>query len=126
MAFGAAHLGYPALTASLVPAWLPWHLAWVYLTAATYIAAGIALVVGRCARLAAALSAAQMALFGLLVWLPRIALGSRDADTLNETAISFMLAASGWVMATVIAHRYAAVGSERGAEIRDRPLKTAS
>jgi len=56
----------------------------------------------------------QMALFGLLVWLPRIVLGSRDADTLNEAAISFMLAASGWVMATVIARRHAAVRSETG------------
>ena len=123
IAFGAAHLGYPALTASLVPAWLPWHLGWVYLTAATYVSAGLALVIGRCARLAAALSAMQMALFGLLVWLPRIVLGSRDADTLNEAAISFMLAASGWVMATVIARRHAAVRSETGADIRGTPLK---
>jgi uncharacterized membrane protein len=126
IAFGAAHLGYPALTASLVPAWLPWHLAWVYVTAATYIAAGVALVVGPYARPAAALSALQMALFGLLVWLPRIALAPRDADTLNETAISFMLAASGWVIATDIAHRSAAKWSATAAKISGATLETAS
>lgn len=125
IAFGAAHLGYPALTASLVPSWLPWHLAWVYLTAAAYIAAGIALVAGRWPRLAATLSSLQMALFGALVWLPRIALGQRDADTLNETAISFTLAVSGWVIATAIAHRHAIDGSATGASTRGAPLETA-
>jgi hypothetical protein len=39
-----------------------------------------------------------MALFGLLVWVPKIAAGARDADTWSETAISFALAASGWVI----------------------------
>ncbi len=126
IAFGAAHLGYPALTASLVPAWLPWHLTWVYVTAATYIAAGIALVVGPYARPAAGLSALQMALFGLLVWLPRIALAPRDAETQNETAISFILAASGWVIATAIAHRSAAEGSATEAKISGATIETAS
>lgn len=100
IAFGVSHLGYLTVTASLVPKWIPWHVAWVYFTAGTYVAAGTALVVGRVARTAAALSALQMALFGVLVWLPRIAGGARDLDTLNETAISFALAVSGWVVAT--------------------------
>jgi len=103
IAFAAGHLGYVTLTASLVPGWLPSHVGWVYLTAATYAAAGVALVTGRFSRLAAALSALQMALFGVLVWLPKIAAGARDMDTLNETAISFGLAASGWVLANALA-----------------------
>lgn len=102
IAFAAGHLGYLALTASLVPVWLPWHVGWVYLTAATYAAAGIALLAGRFTRLAATLSALQMALFGVLIWLPKIAAGARDMDTLNETAISFALAASGWVVANAL------------------------
>lgn len=105
IAFGAAHFGYPALTASLVPMWLPQHLAWVYLTGAAFVAAGLALVVGRLVRPAAVLSALQMLLFGVLVWLPRIAAGAHDADTLNEAGISFALAASGWVIATALTGR---------------------
>lgn len=97
--FSAGHFGYPALTASLVPAWLPAHLAWAYFTGATYAAAGVALVIGRFAQTAAALSAVQIALFGILVWLPKIAAGARDPGTLNETAISFALASSGWLIA---------------------------
>ena len=98
IAFGISHLAYISLTASLVPSWLGSPTAWVYLTGATYIAGGIALAADRLSRPAAALSALQMALFGILVWLPRIAAGAKDADTLNETAISFALAISGWVM----------------------------
>lgn len=102
IAFGASHVGYLAVTASLVPKWLPWPVAWVYLTAATYIVAGTALVSGRYARPAAALSALQMAMFSVLVWLPKIAAGASDAGTLNEAGISFALAASGWVIAAAL------------------------
>lgn len=105
IAFGAAHFGYATMTASLVPGWLPWHLAWVYLTGATYIAAGVALVIDRAATAAATLSALQMGLFGVLVWLPKILAGAGDPDTLNETAISFALAVSGWVVATALRGR---------------------
>lgn len=102
IAFGISHLAYISLTASLVPSWLGSPIAWVYLTAITYVAAGIALVANRLSRPAAALSALQMLLFSLLVWLPRIAAGAKDADTLNETALSFALAISGWVVWTAI------------------------
>lgn len=105
--FGASHLAYVGLTASLVPAWLPWHSAWVYFTAGTYFAAGLALLVGLFAPLAAFLSAVQMVLFGALVWLPRMVEGSRDADTLNEAVVSFALAASGWILATALESRRA-------------------
>ena len=39
IAFGLAHFAYPKLTAALVPGWLPLHIAWVYLTGCTYLAA---------------------------------------------------------------------------------------
>jgi uncharacterized membrane protein len=112
IAFGAAHFGYPAMTASLVPDWLPWHLEWVYLTGCTYIAAGIALVAGRLSVLAASLSALQMAVFGVLVWLPKILEGAHDADTLNEAAISFALAASGALVAAVVGRRFVNVPAD--------------
>lgn len=118
IAFGISHFGYAGLTASLVPAWLPWHLGWVYLTGSTYILAGVALVLDRFARPAAILSALQMALFGVLVWLPKIAAGSNDADTLNETVISFALAAAGWVMATAVRRKSVTSFASQGSPVR--------
>jgi uncharacterized membrane protein len=97
--FGIAHFAYIKETAALVPAWLPWHLPLAYLTGGAYIVAGLAILIGVCARLAATLSAVQIGLFTLLVWVPIIAAGSVGAFQLSETTVSFALSASAWVLA---------------------------
>lgn len=71
--FGAVHFHYVEGTASFVPAWIPpSQLFWACLTGAGYIAAGLALLSGVQARLAATLTAVMMACFVTLLHLPRV------------------------------------------------------
>jgi uncharacterized membrane protein len=105
IAFGLSHFAYLNMTAPLVPAWLPAHVGWAYFTGSAYLAAAVAILVGVWGRLAATLSALQMGLFTLLVWVPSVAQGLTSAGQRGEFAVrsefvvSWTLTAAAWVIA---------------------------
>src|SRR5205823_1570736 len=97
--FGIAHLLYPEETEVLIPSWIPAHTAWVYLTAFAFFATAAAIATGIYARLATLLSAAMIAAFTVLVWVPHVASGSTVAFVWSEFAISCALSAAAFVVA---------------------------
>ena len=97
--FGVAHFTYVKETVSLVPAWLPAHIFWAYFFGCTFLAAGVAILIGVYARLAAALSAVQLGLFLFLVWIPIVAAGSKSSFQWSEAILSWALASGAWVVA---------------------------
>jgi uncharacterized membrane protein YphA (DoxX/SURF4 family) len=98
IAFGFSHFFYANMTTPLVPAYLPFHESWAYITGGAYLAAGVAIIVGVFARLAAVLVALQIALITILVWAPTVAAGNIDAGHWQETVVSCVITAGAWVI----------------------------
>jgi uncharacterized membrane protein len=97
--FGLAHFIDLKDTVSLIPAWIPWHVGWAYFTGGAFIAAGLAVLTGVLAWLAAGLATVQIGLFTFLVWVPIMLAGRASAFARSETILSWALTTAAWVMA---------------------------
>ena len=72
VAFGIQHFVYARFAAGLGPPWFLGRPLWAYLTGAVFVAAGITILLGKMARLAATLLGTLISLFFLLLYVPRI------------------------------------------------------
>jgi uncharacterized membrane protein len=97
--FGLAHFQFVPRTAGLIPRWLPAHVPLTYFTGACFIVAGLAILIGVYARLAVALSALEMCLFLVLVWIPALATRSLNAFEWGETVTTWVLTAAALMVA---------------------------
>ena len=102
--FGGAHFAYMSLTVPLVPKWLPPSQEfWAYATGICHIAAGVAIVIGVQARLAAVLLIAMYASFTPLVHVPLLLADPSSLASWSENALNLALAGAAWVVADSLA-----------------------
>jgi uncharacterized membrane protein YphA (DoxX/SURF4 family) len=103
LVFGASEFIYAKFTASLVPDWLPpSQLFWTYATGAAQIAAGLAIVSGVRARLAAMLLTAMYVSFSLVVHLPRLIANPASHGNWAENGVNLILAGAAWGLAEAL------------------------
>jgi uncharacterized membrane protein YphA (DoxX/SURF4 family) len=102
--FGGAHFFYMNLTAPLVPKWLPPSQEfWATATGVGHIAAGVAILTGVQARLAAILLTAMFASFTPLVHLPMLLADHSSHMNWTENAVNLALIGAAWVVADSLA-----------------------
>jgi hypothetical protein len=90
----------PRDTAQLVPEWIPpSQMFWVILTTAAFGLAAIAILINRQARLAMRLMALMLALFGAMVWVPRLIAHPASHSNWSECVLTFLIAGAAGVVA---------------------------
>ena len=104
LVFGGSHFVYMNLTAPLVPKWLPpTQEFWGYATGVGFVAAGVAILIGVQARLAAILVTAMLASFALLVHEPMLLAGHSIHMNWTESAVNLAVTGAAWVVANSLA-----------------------
>ena len=90
---GLSHFFYLAQTVQLMPAWLPGHGGWAYLTGMGDIAAAFGILFAVLPRLAATLEAAMLWVITLVIWLPVLVTHMRDGGAWAAFLMSSAIAA---------------------------------
>ena len=104
--FGGAHFFYMNYTVPMVPKWLPpTQEFWAYATGIGHIAAGVAILTGVQARLAAILLTAMFASFTPLVHLPMLLADPTRYMNWTENALNLALTGAAWVVADSLARQ---------------------
>jgi|SRR5271166_3330272 len=90
--FGIDHFLILGFIASLVPAWLPGHMFWAYVTGTAFVAAGISIVIRRMDQLAAFMLGIMFALWFFMLHLPRSVSASlsHNPGVQNEWSSAFI------------------------------------
>jgi uncharacterized membrane protein len=106
---GLSHIFYVGITASLVPAWLPFRVGFAYLTGVGQMACGLGVLLNVFPRVAAWVETGMLTLFAFLVWGPNkwIGFSSKMAGVpagprfpLTAFFITWVIGASAFLIAT--------------------------
>ncbi len=87
-------------TAHLVSKWIPPNqMFWAIFTTAAFGLAAIAILLNRQARLAMRLMTLMLALFGVIIWVPRVIAHPKAHFNWSECVLTFLVTGAAWVVA---------------------------
>ena len=100
ISFTVSQIVYLRLTAGLVPMWIPPNQTfWAILTTIAFALAAIAILINHQARLAMHLMTIMLALFGVLVWIPRLIAHPEAHLNWSEFGLTFLITGATWMVA---------------------------
>ncbi len=100
ISFTLSQIFYFPVTAELVPKWIPpSQTFWAILTTIAFGLAAIAILINRQARLAIRLMTLMLALFGGLVWVPRLFAHPEAHLNWSEFSLTFLITGAAWMVA---------------------------
>ena len=100
--FGMQHFQYAAFIATLIPAWIPAHVFWVYFTGFGFIAAAVAICLKILGRLAALSLGLMFLLWFFVLHLPRAFAAFRSGDEWSSAFIALCIAGACFFIATTV------------------------
>jgi uncharacterized membrane protein YphA (DoxX/SURF4 family) len=113
ISFGVVHFEALKQTADMVPSWLPPNQRfWAAATGVAHLLAGVAIVTGVQALLAARLQTAMFLGFGLLVWLPSFIAKPTAHNVWGGNAMNLAAVGAAWIVVDILGAR-AVVRRER-------------
>lgn len=100
ISFTLGQVFYLRLTADLVPKWIPPNqMFWAILTTMAFALAALGMLINRQAQLAARLMTLMLALFGVLVWIPRLVARPEAHGNWSEFALTFLITGAACLVA---------------------------
>ena len=100
ISFTLGEIFYLRVTADLVPRWVPPNqMFWAILTTIAFALAALAILLNRQARLAIRLMTLMLALFGVLVWIPRLIAHPGRHLAWSECGLTFLITGAAWMVA---------------------------
>jgi uncharacterized membrane protein len=100
--FGMQHFQYAAFIATLIPAWIPVHLFWVYLTGFGFIAAAVAICLRILGRLAALSLGLMFLLWFFVLHLPRAFAALHNGDEWSSAFVALCMAGACFFIASTV------------------------
>lgn len=98
--FGALHFIYWQYVASVIPGWIPGSpVFWAYFTGCAHIAAGLAILSGVQARLAATMLGIMFGSWVLIVHVPRVLANPHSQAEWTSLCVAIALCGGAWLMA---------------------------
>jgi uncharacterized membrane protein len=100
--FGFDHLQAAPFVAALVPSWIPWHLFWVYFSAAGFFAVAVSLATRQFGSVVLNLLGIMFLLWVLVLHTPRVATQLHNGDEWNSAFVALAMCGGAFVAANAL------------------------